>query len=338
MVLYPYFGIKITDMSEIYPLKFKPLLMEKIWGGTKIGSFLKEAGKLKNCGEAWVLSGVQGNQTMVSEGFLKDNELNELVEVYMGDLVGDKVYDEFGDEFPILVKLIDSGDYLSVQVHPNDILARKRHGSRGKTEMWYIMEAEPDAEIITGFERKVSPEEFMYQLSQKKIRDILHKEKVTGGDVLFTPAGRVHALGAGILLAEIQQTSDITYRIYDWDRTDAKGHSRELHTELAMEAIDFEIPAHYKTEYQVKENGTTPLIQSVPFVTNLISTRQSLKKDYSELDSFVIYLCLEGSFSLFYNDGKVDVAKGEAVLVPALIDSLGIIPRPFVKILEVYIH
>lgn len=324
-------------MNNLYPLKFKPVFNEKIWGGDKIRSVLGlDYGKLPNCGEAWVLSGVQDKQTVISNGFLADNELNELVEVYMGDLVGDEVYEKYGDEFPLLIKFIDSREYLSIQVHPGDELAQKRHQANGKTEMWYILDAEPDAELISGFQKTISKEEYLQYFQQKRLKDILHKETVKKGDVFYTPAGRVHAIGPGILLAEIQQTSDYTYRIYDWERVDDKGNSRELHTELALDAIDFSRTQNAKTIYSTKENGSSNLIQSPYFHTNLIHCNQSIKKDYSEVDSFIIYLCTEGNFQLIYPEGIETVAKGEAVLLPGIIRQIGIIPQIPTSILEVY--
>ena len=237
-------------MNSLYPLKFKPIFKDKIWGGQKIKSSLKmDFGDLPNCGEAWMMSGVEDNPTIVENGFLAGNELNEIVEVYMGELVGDKVFDQFGNEFPLLIKFIDSNDWLSIQVHPDDFLARKRNIGFGKTEMWYMLDATDDAELIAGFNKKTDKDEYLQHLENKTLKEILNFEKVEKGDVFYIPAGRVHALGPGCLLAEIQQTSDTTYRIYDWDRIDAAGMFRELHTEEALDAIDFEFHESYKTEY-----------------------------------------------------------------------------------------
>ncbi len=293
-------------MKNIYPLKFSPVYKDKIWGGSKIKTFLgKDFSPLPNCGEVWVLSGVEGNQTPVENGFLAGNELNEIVEVYMGDLVGDKIFQKFGNEFPILIKFIDANDWLSIQVHPDDKLAMKRHGSLGKTEMWYIMDAEEDAKLISGFGRKTDKEGYKGHLENKTLKEIMNFEKVEKGDVYYIPAGRVHALGPGILLAEIQQTSDITYRIYDWDRIDASGMTRELHTEEALDALDFEVKGEYKTEYRQKTNQTNKLVESPYFITNIMHLTKPIKKDYTELDSFVVYVCPEGGFSLHYEDKKL---------------------------------
>lgn len=327
--------------KQLYPLKFSPVLKDKIWGGNKIKSVLGiDFAPLPNCGEAWVLSGVDGNQTGIVNGFLAGNDLNELVEVYMGDLVGDKVYERFGDEFPILVKFIDAADYLSIQVHPDDELAAKRNIGYGKSEMWYIIDADPGAELISGFSEKVDQQTYLKHLNDKSLKQILNAEKVTAGDVFYMPAGRVHALGPGIFLAEIQQTSDTTYRIYDWDRVDSEGKSRELHIEEALDAIDFNVYDDYKSQYQPKQNGTATLVNSPFFTTSLIQLDQALAKDYSELDSFVIYVCVCGSVTIVHDgetEPQVTISQGEAILLPASIDRVDIIPSSDSKLLEVYI-
>ncbi len=327
--------------NQLYPLKFKPILKDKIWGGTRIKSLLGiDFAPLPNCGEAWVLSGVEGNQTGIVNGYLSGNELNELVEIYMGDLVGDAVYERFGNEFPILVKFIDAADYLSIQVHPDDELAAKRNIGYGKSEMWYIMDADPGSTLISGFSRKIEKEAYIEHLNNKTLRDVLNEEKVERGDVFYMPAGRVHALGPGIFLAEIQQTSDTTYRIYDWDRVDSEGKSRELHIEEALDAIDFNVYDDYKAKYEAKQNGSVNLVTSPFFTTNLIKLDKALGKDYSELDSFVIYICVSGSVTLVHpgsTEPQVSLVQGEAVLIPATIDRIDIIPSSASEILEVYI-
>lgn len=324
-------------MNTLNPLKFKPVFKDKIWGGQKIKTSLKkDFGDLPNCGEVWVLSGVEGNQTEITNGFLAGNELNELVEVYMGDLVGDKVFRKFGNEFPILIKFIDANDWLSIQVHPDDELAMKRHGSLGKTEMWYIMAADDDSELICGFSEKIDKTQYQQHLDNQTLKSIMNFEKVKAGDVFYMPAGRVHALGPGILLAEIQQTSDVTYRIYDWDRIDKAGMMRELHIEEALDAIDFEVQDNYRSDYKEKPNETVNLVESPYFTTNLIELDKPIRKDYSELDSFVIFICVEGSFKLNTDEHSVNVAQGEAMLLPALLKHAEIHPEPNAKILEVY--
>ncbi len=325
-------------MSKLYPLKFKPIYKDKIWGGNKIQSTMNmDFSPLPNCGEAWVLSGVEDNETEILNGWLAGNDLNDIVEIYMGDLVGEKIFLIFGNEFPILVKFIDANDWLSIQVHPDDELAAKRNEGMGKTEMWYVLQADEGAELISGFKKKVDKEEYLQHLENKTLKSILNFEKAKSGDVFYIPAGRVHALGPGLLLAEIQQTSDTTYRIYDWDRIDVAGFSRELHTELAVEAIDYNVYKDYKTEYEDKANETVKLVGSPYFTTNIIHLTQAIKKDYSELDSFIIHLCVEGEFDLKYEDEVVTVKKGEALLLPAIFEEVELHPVGEAKILEVYI-
>lgn len=326
-------------MSKLYPLKFKPVYKDKIWGGQKINTVLgRDFSPLPNCGEVWVLSGVEENQTEVENGFLQGNELNELVEIYMGELVGDKVYEQYGTEFPILIKFIDANDWLSIQVHPDDELAMERHNTLGKTEMWYIMDAEEKSELISGFSKKITKEEYVQHLENKTIKDIMNFTPVEKGDVFYIPSGRVHALGPGILLAEIQQTSDNTYRIYDWDRIDNSGMLRDLHTDLALDALDFDIYDSYKTQYEEKLNETAKMVDSPYFTTNILQLNQGIKKDYSEFDSFVIYIAAGGNFNLKYQGDSWPVKVGEVIMLPASISSVELYPEPKCKILEVYIN
>ena len=325
-------------MNKLYPLKFNPVFKDKIWGGRKIKEVLHmNYGNLPNCGEAWVVSGVEGNPTTVKNGFLAGNELNELVEIYMGDLVGDDVYEKHGNEFPLLIKYIDAADWLSIQVHPDDELAAKRNLGNGKTEMWYIIAAEDGAELISGFSKKVTEPEYLKYLEEKKLKEILNFEKVKKGDVFFIPAGRVHALGPGILLAEIQQTSDTTYRIYDWDRIDASGMKRELHTKEALEAIDFSVYPDYKTHYKEKLNQTVDVVRCPVFITNLLWFDTAISKDFEEIDSFVIYIGVEGSVKLGWEEGELDLALGEAVVIPNVINNITLTPNGKARLLEVYI-
>ncbi|MCF8368473.1 MAG: class I mannose-6-phosphate isomerase [Bacteroidales bacterium] len=324
-------------MNKLYPLKFKPIYKDKIWGGQKIKTVLgKDFKPLPNCGEVWVLSGVDENQTEISEGFLEGNELNELVEIYMEELVGDSVYQKFGNEFPILIKFIDANDWLSIQVHPNDELAAKRHNSLGKTEMWYILDAEKDSELISGFSKEVDKETYKKHLENKTIKEIMNFSKVKKREVYYMPAGRVHALGPGILLAEIQQTSDITYRIYDWDRIDSAGLMRELHTEEALDAIDFKVYKEYKTPYKIKRNETVEVVESPYFTTNILQFDKPVKKDYTDLDSFVIYICTKGKVSIKTGENAYELGFGEAMLMPAVINDAEIHPIIKSTLLEVY--
>lgn len=326
-------------MNSLYPLKFKPIFKDKIWGGDKIKTLLgKDFSPLPNCGESWELSGVEGNVSVLQNGFLAGNDLEELIEIYMCDLLGEKVYDKFGNHFPILVKIIDSREWLSIQVHPDDKLAMKRHKQNGKSEMWYVLDADKKAELISGFNRNITEIEYLQHFKNGTLKEILNFEPVEAGDVFNIPAGRVHALGPGLCLAEIQQTSDITYRIYDWDRVDENGISRELHVEQALAAIDFKHYEDYKTLALPILNMSTNLVKSPHFTTNIIAIDKPLQRDYFSLDSFVIYLCTEGKFTIEYEGGKESVIKGETILIPAEMHELNLVPEPKATMLEVFME
>ena len=325
-------------MNELYPLKFKPIFKDKIWGGEKVKTLYGlNFAPLPNCGEVWSLSGYPENISLVQNGFLAGNDLNEIIEVYMGDLLGEKVFEKFGEEFPLLIKLIDSNDWLSIQVHPGDELAQKRHNANGKTEMWYALDAEKGAELISGFNKKITKEEYLKHLQDKSLKEILNFEKVTTGDVFYMPAGRVHALGPGLVIAEIQQTSDLTYRIYDFDRVDDEGNSRQLHNDLALDAIDFNFYPNYKTKYLQKQNQTVSLVKSPYFITNLLDFDKPIEKDYTSLDSFVIYLCTKGSCKVITASHEEHLVMGDTMLLPASLSEIQIEPSPSAKLLEVYI-
>ena len=246
----------------LYPLKFKPILKQTIWGGDKL-AYKSEDPRLKeSIGESWEISGVQDHISVVSEGPLEENTLEELIEIYMGDLVGDKIYEKFGIEFPLLIKYIDARDNLSIQVHPDDATARERHKAYGKTEMWYLVDAAPEAALILGFKHDVSRELYLQSLHNHTLPELLNTEKVSKGDCFYIPAGTVHAICKGCYIAEIQQTSDITYRIYDYDRRDKNGQARELHTELATDVICFKQQTEHSIHYHSHENHTEELVLS----------------------------------------------------------------------------
>lgn len=326
-------------MGLLYPFKFQPVFKTKIWGGKKIREQLNMPdAPAMQCGEAWVLSGVPDSESVVTNGSMKGNTLNELVEVFMGDLVGDQNFHEYGEVFPVLIKFIDANDWLSIQVHPDDELAAKRHKSFGKTEMWYVIQAEPGSQLISGFKHEVDKIQFMESVKNDTLKPLLNFEQVKPGDVFYIPAGRVHALGPGILLAEIQQTSDITYRIYDWNRLDASGMPRELHAEQAISAIDFSVEENYKTEYEAEENASNTLISTRKFSTKLVKLNQGMRKNYEELDSFVAYICIEGNMKLnVENNETLVVNKGETVLIPNALNNVEVFPQPNVQFLEVFV-
>ncbi len=308
---------------ELYPLKFEPVYQYKMWGGNKLKTVLKKNITEESIGESWEISDVEGNQTCVKNGVLAGKTLRELIAMYKGELLGSSVYNTFKHEFPLLIKFIDVKIPLSVQVHPDDKLARLRHNSFGKNEMWYIMQADNDAEIIVGFEKKIDLEAYKSAVAKGDIIGLLHVEKTAEGDTFYIPTGRVHAIGAGVLLAEIQQTSDITYRIFDYNRIDAKtGKTRDLHTEEAVDAIDFEVAESYKTAYQLLENKQNKLVISPYFKTNILKISKPYKPDYKELDSFIIYICVKGGFDIQYGNASINCKLGETVLVPACLKEI----------------
>lgn len=324
--------------TKLYPLTFVTQFKDKIWGGQKIKTVLgKDFGSLPNCGETWEISGVQGNISQVKDGPLAGKLLTELISEYKYSLLGKKVFEKSGNEFPLLVKFLDANDDLSIQVHPNDDLAMERHKSLGKTEMWYILEAENGAKLNTGFNRSLDKETYLKHLSNNTLDEILNFEQVKEGDVYFLPAGRVHYIGKGICLAEIQQTSDITYRIYDFDRRDDKGNLRELHTELALDAIDYTFYDQYKTEYKEKLNETVQLVKCQYFTTNLLDLTQKTTKSYKEIDSFVIFVCIFGEMSIVFEGISYLIKKGQTFLLPATVKDLEIVPNGQVKFLETYV-
>ena len=320
-----------------YPIKFTPILKEKIWGGTKLGHILNKKSKAENLGESWEISGVPGDISIVENGALKGNSLNKLLKDYKGRILGEKIYKEFGAEFPLLIKFIDAKTALSVQLHPNDRLAKERHNSFGKTEMWFIMQADKEANINVGFKESISKEVYLDYLRKGKITEILNFEEVRKGDSFFINTGKVHAIGAGVLLAEIQQTSDITYRIYDWDRKDSEGNSRELHTELALDAIDFERKDDFRLKYKKTQNKSSVVASCRYFTTNFLPVRGEVEKNYSELDSFVIYMCVSGAAEFEVAGNSATIQQGQTVLIPAENSKVSISSEDC-ELLEVYIE
>ncbi len=323
-------------MSALYPLKFTPILKEKIWGGNKIETCLKHS-HMPNCGESWEISGIVNDESVVSNGFLAENNLNELMEIYLTDMVGEKNYEKYGLGFPLLIKFIDAQDNLSVQVHPDDTLAQEKYGQNGKTEMWHVIQADEGAGLYVGFNQKVTEQQYVSAVENGTLELLLKFYPVKAGDTFMIPAGTVHAIGKGVLLAEIQQPSDITFRIFDWNRVDENGKGRELHTEEALESIHFEENVgDFQVHYTPEKNKTVTLVHSPFFNTNLLDMDMQVEKSFGHLDTFVIYMCLEGSALLVSGDSKEHLGTGEVVLVPAEVDHMTIIPDPKAKLLEVY--
>jgi mannose-6-phosphate isomerase len=326
-------------MSELYPLKFDTVLKEKVWGGSALTSLYNKGAKgLNNIGESWELSAIADNQSVVSNGFLAGNNIEELIEVYMGDITGDSIYEKFGNEFPLLIKFIEAQENLSIQVHPGNELAKKRHKAYGKTEMWYILESKDGARIYTGFKEGVTKELYEKAVREGTVDDLMNVEIAAAGDIFFTPAGRVHAIGAGIVLLEIQQTSDITYRIFDWNRKNNGHEKRELHTELALEAIDFKQTGKNKIRVEPALNISEKLVECEFFNAYIILFDKPVKKEYYFNDSFVVYICIEGEFLIAWDDNTERVTKGETVLLPAMIKEVTLTPLEKAHMLEIYIR
>ena len=320
--------------SELYLLKFDPILKEKIWGGQKLKQLFHKNSTSSQTGESWEISDVEGNDSIISNGQYKGESLKWLLEKFGSKLVGKKVFENFGTKFPLLIKFIDAAEALSVQLHPNDKIAKEKHNSFGKTEMWYIMQADQDGEVIMGFKNEITKAEYQELVETNKLVEALNHEKVKKGDAFIINPGLVHAIGAGVLLAEIQQTSDITYRIYDWDRVTDSGEARELHTDLALEAIDLSNNKDFKINYTTKPNQVSELFYNKYFRTNIIDVNVEITRDYSTMDSFVILMGVEGK-SIVKTDGNQEVLEqGETLLVPACISKISIESQN-AKILEV---
>jgi mannose-6-phosphate isomerase len=319
------------------PLKFKPILKTLVWGGEKIAPYKGIETAQEHIGESWELSGVPGNESIVAEGPLEGKSIAQLVRQFKGELVGEHVYGNTGDEFPLLVKFIDAQKDLSIQVHPNDELAGKRHGSKGKTEMWYVVSADPGAHLLVGLKEPIGPEEYGRRVADGSIVDVLVRYDVQPGDVFFLPAGRIHAICSGCFVAEIQQTSDITYRIYDYNRPGLDGKPRQLHTELAREAIDYKVYPSYRTDYTPAEDEEVILADCPYFTTSVLDLTLPYAKDLSEIDSFLVAMCLEGSGTLEVDGEEVPVQQGETVLIPASADDLCLVPDACMKVLISFI-
>ncbi|MEG2103156.1 MAG: type I phosphomannose isomerase catalytic subunit [Flavobacterium sp.] len=319
--------------SSLYPLQFEPILKERIWGGEKLKTILNKPITSKITGESWELSTVEGDVSIVSNGELKGKTLMELIVETPNELLGTKVHERFGKQFPLLFKYLDAREDLSIQVHPNDKLAKERHNSFGKTEMWYVMQADADSRIIVGFKENSSKEEYLKHLKDNTLVSILDNVKAKAGDVFFLETGTVHAIGAGLVVAEIQQTSDITYRLYDFDRVDAQGNKRELHVDLALDAINYN-KVNTQKEYDSKTNTSNVVVDCPYFTTNFIPLESNTEISKSS-ETFTVYMCIDGSFEIEYDGFKHTYIKGDTVLIPAAIRSFVLNGKA--SILEIYI-
>ena len=301
----------------MYPLKFQPILKERLWGGVKLREVLGKPIESEITGESWEISTVKGDVSIVANGALAGTSLQDLIDQEAEQLLGKSVVARFGVEFPILIKFIDAKQDLSVQLHPNDDLAKERHDSFGKTEMWYIMDADPSANLIVGFNKDVAKEEYVKSLGNNTLLDLLNYEQVTEGDTFFINTGKIHAIGAGVLLAEIQQTSDITYRVFDFNRKDKNGNLRELHTDLALDAIDYSKKDDFRVTYVQEKNAANAMVSCPYFKTNFIHLTKDLSQDVSKRDTFTIYMCVGGEVIIENEFGEVSLQKGETTLIGA---------------------
>lgn len=323
----------MKNLNDLYPLTFNPIYKEKIWGGNKINKTLRRSDAPNRlCGESWEISTVKDNVSTVSNGSLEGLPLDLVISYFKEDLVGKRNYMEYKDSFPLLIKFIDAQQDLSIQVHPDNELAMKRHGCLGKTEMWYIMEAEEGAEIINGFSKRIEKDSYFDIFDQSD--SIYNKQKVEAGDVIFIPAGTVHAIGSGIMLAEIQQSSDITYRIHDYDRKDDQGKLRELHLEHAKDAINF---VDTKSYLKHTDEDAFPEVVSCPFfTTNYLNMKEPEIRNYADIDSFVVYMVVDGSAQVKSGSHWITLGKGEVCMIPACHNYTEIRPLSPLKMLEVY--
>ena len=318
---------------KLYPLQFQPILKERIWGGTKLKTYLNKPISSDTTGESWEISTVENEVSVISNGAFAGKSLTDLIDKFPNELLGTKVYSKFGKQFPLLFKYLDAREDLSIQVHPNDELAKKRHNSFGKTEMWYVMQADDDAKLIIGFKDNSSEKEYLDNLENNSLLTILDVKKVNQGDAFFLETGTIHAIGAGTVIAEIQQTSDITYRLYDFDRVDVHGNKRELHIDLALEAINYDVVAAKKS-YSKNSNTSNEIVNCPYFTTNFIPLDGTIQM-HKNGESFSVYMCVEGSFELEYQDQIYLYKIGDSILIPAKMKEFAI--SGTASLLEIFI-
>ena len=309
---------------NIKPFKFIPYFKSVLWGGERIASYKGIKADSHDIGESWEISGMEGHESIVAEGEDEGKRLPDLINKYKGSLVGESVYAKYGSRFPMLVKIIDARRDLSLQVHPGDELAKIRHNGIGKMEMWYIIDADEGALIYAGLSREITREDYKRMVADNTIMDVVARHESHPGDLFYLPSGRLHTIGAGNFLVEIQQTSDITYRVYDFDRVDSDGKPRELHTQLAMDAIDYTVYDNYKLDYEHKMEGDAQLVKCDYFDVHKINVVKECVIEASQ-DSFKVVMCLEGEVRISDNFGnEIGMHQGETILVPAVTSSLHI--------------
>ena len=305
---------------KFYPLTFTPILKDRIWGGMKLKTYLNKPIISDTTGESWEISTVPGSISVVTTGVFKGKNINEIIDLFPEEILGMSVLTRFGKQFPLLFKFIDAKEDLSIQLHPNDLLAKERHNSFGKTEMWYVMQADDSARLVVGFKKDSNREEYIKHLENNKLVALLNESPVKKGDVFFLQTGTVHAIGAGVVVAEIQQTSDVTYRLYDWDRVDANGQRRELHTELALEAINY-AATNSKIEYKEEANHSSRVVDCPYFKTNIIALQDCFIWK-STRKAFTVFMCTNGQFEMIVNGEILRYRMGDTILIPACIENL----------------
>ncbi|MDP5028657.1 MAG: class I mannose-6-phosphate isomerase [Flavobacterium sp.] len=305
---------------KFYPLTFTPILKDRIWGGTKLKTYLNKPVVSETTGESWEISTVPGDISVVNNGVLKGKNINEIIDLFPEEILGKSVISRFGKQFPLLFKFIDAKEDLSIQLHPNDALAKERHNSFGKTEMWYVMQADESARLVVGFKKDSNREEYISHLENKNLVALLNESLVKKGDVFFLETGTIHAIGAGVVVAEIQQTSDVTYRIYDWDRVDVNGQGRELHTELALDAINYNA-IDSKIEYQEEANQSVSVVDCPYFKTKIVALQDRFIWKKTK-DAFTVFMCTNGQFEMVVNGEILRYKMGDTILIPACIENL----------------
>lgn len=324
-------------MKKLYPLKFTPIFVEKIWGGNKLKSVFNKNYSNEKIGESWEISCVEGFISQVENGFFRGKLLTHLIATHKQDLIGKRVYETYGEIFPLLIKFIDASDDLSIQVHPNDKYAKEKHQCFGKNEMWVILNDDSEASLLIGFKEQTTKKDYLEAVNDNKLDLLLNKIKPKKGEAFYIPTGTVHGIGKGTILAEIQQSSDITYRIFDYNRKDAEGNERELHTEHALKVVDYSPYNPKGIEYKKAENQTNKIIETPYFKTNYIFVENLIEKDYSNLDSFVVYICIEGNITIKFENESYPLSFGETILIPASVDKINLSTNSAAKLLEVYL-
>lgn len=316
-------------MSEqLYPLLFEPNLHSVVWGGQRLRQYKKLSPTDESIGESWEISAVPSSVSVISNGTQKGRLLTDLIEEHPQAILGKAVAKKYGNKLPLLAKFIDANSDLSIQVHPDDEMARREHGKNGKTEMWYVIDAAHNSRLLSGFSKEITPEEYQRRIADNTITEVLASHEVNAGDVFYIPAGRVHAIGSGILLAEIQQSSDVTYRIYDYNRPGMDGKPRELHTALAAEAIDYNVTSRYRTDYTVKGDSACLVVDSPFFNVRVSTVTYALHRNLRKYDSFIITMCIQGSCTIRIRKTgyTITLHEGHSCLIPAAIADYDVTP------------